>query len=97
MNLMYSYSLEYTVEDPFRVLMPLWSPVGDSLNTEDAQYDRDETIQDFIIFIVKVEHTLSMVVAVYLARVPIIIGLLVKISENSTKRPAYFRFCGNPF
>lgn len=78
------------MEDPFRVLMPLWSHVGDSLSTEDAQYDKDESIQDFIIFIAKVEHTSPMAAAVYLARVPIIIGLSVEISENSIKRPALF-------
>ena len=27
---------------------------------------------------------------------PIIIGLSVEISDNPTKRLAYFRFCGNP-
>jgi len=27
---------------------------------------------------------------------PIIIGLSVEISDNSTKRLAYFRFCDNP-
>ena len=45
---------------------------------------------------VSAQHYLMSILRLCLFPIIIIIDLSVKISENPTKRLAFFRFCGNP-
>ena len=45
---------------------------------------------------ISAQHYLMSILRLCLFPIIIIIDLSVKISENPTKRLAFFRFCGNP-